>query len=297
MVGEGWHDAFVARAADVWSPAAVQQLTNGKQFLVTPDRAPCVLRSLGLLDQHARLAPTKVRKFRQVNHLLGFLRPALEEFPDDVTLIDAGCGRSVLGVLTVWWLAANGRRVRLLGIDRNPDVLRGCRERAAMAGQQELVRFAEADLSTVDPSHAWEQSFGDRPALDGVLALHACDTATDDALVLALRSKARFFAVAPCCQVELSRRWKNVDAPSLAPVFKNPHFRRTTAATVTDAMRVELMRSRGYDVRAVEFVEAHHTPKNTLLYGHLRGPATDRTAYDGLCAAFGGAGIGLAERI
>ena len=98
-----------------------------------------------------------------------------------------------------------------------------------------------------------------------------------------MRQRARFLAVAPCCQAELARQW--ADAPRDV-LQQNPHFRRTLAASVTDAMRTELLREVGYEVRAVEFVEAHHTPKNTLIYGHLRAPAA--SAYDALVERYGG---------
>ena len=134
--------------------------------------------------------------------------------------------------------------------------------------------------------------------MDVLLALHACDVATDHALAAAVRHRARFVAVAPCCQAELSRRWAAGPQP-LGLLQQNPHLRRTFAATTTDAMRAELLRGFGYDVRAVEFVEAHHTPKNTLIYGHRAAgsadTAGDTAAYQRLVDATGGAGITLAR--
>jgi hypothetical protein len=297
MVGEGWHAAFAERARAWWTAERLADLRLGHR-LATPDRAPHLLRALGLLDRDARLPAGNVRKYRQVNHLLGFLRPALDDLPTDGVLVDAGCGRSALGMLATWYLGQSGSRVRLVGIDRNADVIAGCGERAAMAGLGDRMAFRVADLADADPVDLAAEAFGGEPRVIGVLALHACDTATDDALVMAVRSEAGFVAVAPCCQAELARRWATLDEPGgLGPIVGNAHFRRTVAATITDAMRVELLRSVGYDLRAVEFVEAHHTPKNTLLYGHRTGQPRDRVAYDGLVERFGGVGIGLADRI
>jgi hypothetical protein len=185
---------------------------------------------------------------------------------------------------------------QLLGLDRNAAVLAGCEERAALTGLSGLA-FREADLASVDLEATWAEVFDTPLALDAVLALHACDTATDDALAFAVSHRAGFFAVAPCCQAELSRKWAELAPGPLAPLHDNPHLRRTTAATVTDAMRTELMRAAGNDVWAVEFVEAHHTPKNTLIYGHRTGPSRSRARYDALEAATGGCGIGLADRL
>lgn len=285
-----WRTAFEARARAHWTPSRLADLARGTSLRVRPDNAAALLRAVGVLDANAALLPSRMRKYRQVNHMLSFLVPALEQLPQPVHLVDAGCGRSALGFLVAWWLAETGRDGAVLGIDRNADVLVGCRERAQRAGLS--MAFAEADLGDADLPVLWQAAFDTPLALTGILALHACDTATDHALALADRHRAPFFAVAPCCQAELSRKWAHLTGP-LASIYANPHLRRTLAATVTDALRTELMRSRGYDVRAVEYVEAHHTPKNTLIYGHRTDVVSGEP--EALVAATGGATILLAE--
>lgn len=294
--GTNWQAAYRDRIERTWTPTRRAELTRGKQMLVTPWEAPFLLRSLGILDADGDLQPSRTRKLRQVSHLLGFLRPALEDLPaGTVRIVDAGCGRSTLGALVCWWLERQGRPARLLGLDRNRKVLEGCRERARDSASEQV--FLEADLASADLGQLWATAFEESATIDVLLALHACDTATDDALAMVVREDVGFFAVAPCCQAELARAWAALPPGPLAPLHGVPHYRRTMAATVTDAMRAELMRSRGYDVRSVELVEAHHTPKNTLLYGHRRGPPTDDRAYRELARATGGAGIGLADRL
>jgi hypothetical protein len=289
--------AFEERAKDHWTDERLKALTGSKQLLLLPNDAPGLLRAMGILDAHAQMHPTRVRKYLQINHMLSFMKPALEELSAvNLQLVDAGCGRSALGFLVAWWLGKQGRKARILGIDRGSDVIRGCRERAKIAGLDDMA-FLVADLDTVMLGDVWQQTFGDALVLDGLLALHACDTATDTALAMAVRHEARFFAVAPCCQAELSRQWATLPPGPLSPIHSNPHLRRTAAATVTDAMRAELMRSAGYEVRTVEFVEAHHTPKNTLVYGHRRDAMSGRDGYEQLKQATGGCGIGLEERL
>jgi hypothetical protein len=116
------------------------------------------------------------------------------------------------------------------------------------------------------------------------------------------RSGAELIAVAPCCQAELARGWQALAergaAGAFAPVWGAPQLRRETAADITDAMRVELLRAEGYDVTAIEFVPAEHTRKNTLIRATLRGepnPAA-RAAYESLRDATGGVDIRLARR-
>lgn len=299
MSGSDWHPVYAAKAREYWSAERVAELTGGKQLRLTPDRAPCLLRAMGVLDGRGRMQPSRVRKYRQINHLLSFLEPALGELAagsGSIGLIDAGCGRSALGFLVAWWLGQRGVPAQILGIDHNPDVLRGCRERAVQGGLAGMV-FAEAELGRADIPSLWRDACGTEPQVDAVLALHACDTATDVALQMAVELGARFFAVAPCCQAELARAWSTLEPGPLGPIHSNPHLRRTAAATVTDAMRAELMGAAGYQVRVVEFVEAHHTPKNTLIYGHLGAEKGDRSGYDALVRSTGGCGIGLAEKL
>ena len=140
-------------------------------------------------------------------------------------------------------------------------------------------------------------------AVHGVIALHACDTATCDALALGVALDAELIAVAPCCQAELARAWAELDergdAGAFAPIWGAPHLRRETAADITDAMRTLLVRAAGYEVQAMEFVPAEHTRKNTLIRA-IKRSADDpgaRAAYEALRAATGGAGIALAERL
>jgi 3-dehydroquinate synthase class II len=132
-----------------------------------------------------------------------------------------------------------------------------------------------------------------------VLGLHACDTATDDAIALGVRLGAELIAVAPCCQAELARGWSAAaTAGPFAPIHSAPHLRRELAAHVTDAMRMLLLRAAGYAVTPMEFIAATHTKKNTLIRAIRAAPdPTARAAYDALVAATGGHGLALAPRL
>jgi hypothetical protein len=135
-----------------------------------------------------------------------------------------------------------------------------------------------------------------------IVGLHACDTATDDALALAFSEKADAVAVAPCCQAELANRWRKLSAEQFKSAFsvliQSPELRRDSCSTFTDAMRVLLMRGQGYEVTTTEFVPSAHTPKNRLILAQRRGnyfePAL--VEYVQLRNALG-AGIGLEVRL
>ena len=303
-----WSADFTRRARAYWSEERLRRLVGDKRLLLPPGRAPLLLRALGLLKGDASMPPGRVPKYRQINHMLALVLPALEELAQRcgcVDLVDAGCGRSYLSMLAAWWLRQEGVPVRILGIDRNEGLLDACRRRAEAAGLGDALRFHAADLE-VDPGPAWDAAFG-RPleALHGVLSLHACDTATDDALALAVRRRAPFVAVAPCCQAELARRWAaRAEADPghpMAGLWRVPHLRRAAAATLTDAYRLLLLRACGYRARAAEFVESVHTAKNTLIWGmlHEDAPAMRAAAaeYRALRRAHGDEAIGLEARL
>jgi len=291
-VKEAWQEAFGDRARRYWTEERTRQLNGDKNLPLLPGEAPVLLRAMGLLKQDGSLPPSRVRKYRQINHMILVLQPALTrlcaEF-DTVRVLDAGCGRSYLTMLLAWWFAEHQHhRAEILGVDRSAELVETCRRRADLAELKGLSFRASplADLALAEPPHA-------------VISLHACDTATDDAIVLGVSAGARFIAVAPCCQAELARRWEAVDGGPFAPVHGIPHFRRTAAATLTDVMRVLLLRGAGYEADAMEFVDGNHTAKNTLLRA-TRTRAADvsaRTEYEALVSATGGAGIGLAERL
>jgi SAM-dependent methyltransferase len=295
-----WAIELGAAARAHWTEERTRALTGGKRLAVLPGEAPVLLRALGLLHRDATMPPAQVRKFLQINHVVRVLEPALAALRARhpvIRIVDAGCGRSYLTLLLAWCARERWRHpVEILGVDRNPDVIAECRRRTALAELDDVVRFEVARLEDVRI-----------PDIHAVLALHACDTATCDAIALGAARAAELIAVAPCCQAELARAWAALAergggaGPGLggfAPIWRAPHLRREIAAHVTDAMRALLLRAAGYRVTALEFVPAQHTAKNTLLRAVRAEPDPGaRAEYDALVAATGGAGLALAGRL
>ncbi|RLB45185.1 MAG: hypothetical protein DRJ42_30510 [Deltaproteobacteria bacterium] len=223
--------------------------------------------------------------------------------------MDAGCGRSYLTFLLAWSFIHRFRHpVEILGVELRPALVEECRRRAALTGLDEVTRFEAGAIDALDVDAAFARAFGRaqeregaaRAAVHVVASLHACDTATDDALALGLRRRADLIAVAPCCQAELAAKWSRIaqSKAGFSPIFRSPHLRREAAATVTDAMRTLLVRSAGYDVSALEFVPSEHTPKNTLIRAMRRteGDPSALEEYAALKEATGGCGIALEGR-
>jgi SAM-dependent methyltransferase len=312
---DAWEAAFAARARDYWTPERTAALMDGKRLAIRPDEAPALLRALGILHRDASMPPQERRKFFQINHMVTLLMPSLRPLADAVRgrrplrIVDAACGRSYLTLLLAHALDRHlACPVQVLGVDRNAALMLESVRRTEAAGLQGLVRHHAAMLHDLEPESAFRAAFteagaGDFEGVDAVVSLHACDTATDDALVLARRLEARLVAVAPCCQAELAAAWARAPATSgpFAAVHRSPHLRRQLAATLTDTLRTQLMVAVGYAVQALEFVPTEHTPKNLLLRGMLRDPAAkDETALDeyrALRDLSGGHGLGLADRL
>ncbi|WP_380165498.1 class I SAM-dependent methyltransferase [Jannaschia sp. R86511] len=230
-------------------------------------------------------------KRRQVDAFLGRLDDVVPDQPADrpLRVVDLGCGNAYLTLAAHRWLSRRGP-VTTVGVDVRDDVI---------ARNTELVaRIGETGVSfVVDSAGTWQPE--DVP--DVVLALHACDTATDEALAQAVGWGARAVLAAPCCHKDLRRQ---VDArgasaedgavagaaPDLRPMLRDGILRSRLLDTVTDALRADLLRLHGYRTDAVELVDPEHTPRNTLLRAVRTGaapPAGLVEEVEATCAALG----------
>jgi len=273
---------FITKCQKWWTPERLQKITGGKNLLLTPPRAPALLRVMGLLNQDGSMSSDNTSKFLQINHMLQLMMPSLEDLRERfkvVRIFDVGCGNSFLTLLVAWLFRTHwGKDCEIIGVDLNAKVIQQSVQRAKTLGYESCLKFAVAPISNTTWQDIYTQSFPlspdqevPRPHL--VTALHACDVATDHALAAAISLKSDVIAVAPCCQAELAKQWKALPASDhpFHPVFATPNLRREIAAQMTDTLRLLLCRAHGYEVTATEFVPASHTPKNRLLLCVRRG--------------------------
>ena len=310
---ENWQRETIARAQEYWTAARTEQLAAGKALLLPPATSAPLLRALGLLHRDGSMPPKQVRKYWQVCHMVTLLSAQLRDVfakHQPVRIVDVGCGRSYLTVVLAWIAKYQWQvPVQVLGIDRNADVIEECYRRVRLLQLDECVRFQHASVEDFDPAAAWATTYGvaNATAIHAVIALHACDTATCDALALAIRVGAELIAVAPCCQAEVARGWAAIaeggGRGAFAAIWHTPHLRRETGADLTDAMRSVLLRSAGYQVSAIEFVPSEHTRKNTLIRA-VRNPDITpearqafRDEYAALVEVTGGVGISLGQTL
>lgn len=308
-----WQREFSARAQAYWTQERSDELARGKALLLPPAQAAPLLRAMGLLHRDAAMPPKQVRKYWQISHMVTLLGASVRELirtEGTVRILDAGCGRSYLSMALAWVAEHRwGARLEILGVDRNPDIIAECRRRAHSAGLDLALRFHAATLTELDLASTWRSEFplASSTAPHAVVSLHACDTATCDALALAVRVGASLIAVAPCCQAEVSKGWAALDRRGVRGPFRaiwaTPHLRRETGADLTDAMRALLLSACGYQVKVIEFVPSEHTRKNTLLQAQraVVAAADERASalaqYHALVDATGGVGLALAGQL
>jgi SAM-dependent methyltransferase len=222
-------------------------------------------------------------KRRQVDAFLRALSATLPatELPQPLHVADLGCGNAYLTFAAYRWLTADrGLDVQLTGVDIRDDQRARNTELASKLGWDGRVTFTASTImdARLDPPP------------DLVLALHACDTATDEALARAVGWGARWVLAAPCCHHDLAAQLRQASPPSpYQTLTRHGILRERYADVLTDALRAALLRRAGYRVEVVEFIESKHTPRNLLLRASYTGaPPTgeQRREYDELVGAW-----------
>ncbi|ADB34902.1 hypothetical protein Kfla_5898 [Kribbella flavida DSM 17836] len=252
------------------------------------DPAAPFLVELGISDHHGRVKPSRQSKYKQIEEFCKLLAPALEEAlaagriasGRPLHVVDLGCGNAYLTLAAYHLLSAAGHDVRMTGIDHNPAARKRNTQRVTALGWQGHLRFVDATIADAE--------LDVRP--DVVLALHACDTATDDALARAVGWQAPLVLAAPCCHHDIQKQLKNVEPPApYALMTRYGIVRERLADMLTDSLRAAVLRQVGYRVEVVQFVDSEHTPRNLLLRaartGATAGPEV-QAEYEALTGAW-----------
>jgi hypothetical protein len=243
-----------------------------------------MLQDLHLVTRDGQLNADARRKLKQIRHLVGLLRPALDDAmarSADPVIVDCGAGKSYLGALLYELVLGPAGRGSLVAIEARPELSGQAAQRAARFGQDRF-RVATGAIAEVALPH--------RPNV--VTALHACDTATDDALALAIASSADHVAVVPCCQAEVARQLEAArpSDPAIAALFAHPLHRRELGSHLTNVVRGLALAAHGYKVTVTELVGWEHSAKNELILGK-RAHRYDAAARTQLCAVLDRFGI------
>jgi hypothetical protein len=267
------------------NPQALAAARSGSQVAesLTPEIRPGqsieLLKELHILTRDSKLNQDSRRKLKQVYHLFQFIEKLLEELqteraasaPDspEITLADHGAGKSYLGFIIYDLFFKQLKTGHIFGIETRPDLVQKSRELAQRLGFERMsflnLSVAESVQSQVLPQR-----------IDVVTALHACDTATDDAIAFGLQKQARFMVLVPCCQAEVARTLNSGKAlclsrTPLAELWRHPLHTREMGSQITNVLRCLLLEAWGYQVTVTELVGWEHSMKNELIIARYTG--------------------------
>ena len=247
-----------------------------RDYLIRPNEAPALLKAIGILSPDGKIRNNMIRKYNQIDHFVELVRPMLEaDDSETITVLDCGCGKSYLSfVLNYFIREVLHRRCHVTGVDISQGVIDASRRTAEQLGYANMD-FVCADLRNYRAEH---------PSM--VISLHACDTATDMAIGLAVRSGAKNIACVPCCHRELLDQLK---FPGLEPIMRHGVFAARFNDLFTDGLRVLKLESMGYRISVVEYISPLDTPKNLLILAHkiADGNADAAREYNGLLSSLG----------
>lgn len=239
---------------------------------IRPGQSIELLKELHILTRDGKLNQDTRRKLKQVYHLFQFIEPLLEEVfarQGDLTLADHGAGKSYLGFILYDLFLKAKATGHIHGIETRRELVAKSRELAERLG---FERMSFLDL-TVEESIT-------SPALperiDIVTALHACNTATDDAIRFALHRKARHIVLVPCCQAEVAaelrkRKNESFSKTPLSEIWRHPIHTREFGSQLTNVLRCLLLEAHGYQLTVTELVGWEHSMKNELIIASFKG--------------------------
>jgi SAM-dependent methyltransferase len=274
-------DAQVHRASAVVAPSsAASSSSSSSSSSDDHDRQKQWLLDPG--DPLFRVIGGNAAKRRQVDAFLRALAATLpDELPSPLHVVDLGCGNAYLTFAAYRYLSGRGVQVRVVGVDVREDQRVRNSAVAAELGCSDDVTFVAGTIE--DAALPFEP--------DLALALHACDTATDEALARAVHSSATWMLAAPCCHHDIAAQLKGQSAPTpFTELTRHAIMRERFADVLTDSLRASLLRLNGYKVDVVEFIDSAHTPRNLLLRARRTdAPATDaqRAEYESLTTQWG----------
>lgn len=229
-----------------------------KPSLLDIDEAAPFLIAIGVATAEGKIRADQQRKFRQINEFLRLIEETgeLESLKLPIRVVDLGCGSAALTFATYYYLNFTKQLpTTMIGVDTKEHLMARHRETAASLNWDDL-EFQTGRITDFDPL--------DKP--DIVLALHACDTATDEALAQAIRWQSRLIFSAPCCHHNLQARLAKSESPeSFRPIMRHGILRERLGDILTDAFRAHILRLLGYSTDVIEFIDQQHTPKNVMI--------------------------------
>jgi len=258
---------------------AAKQPSPSEQLDLRPGQSIELLKELHILTREGKLNQDSRRKLKQVNHLFQFIEKILKDLPASdagPTLADHGAGKSYLGFIVYDLFFKSLGQGHIYGIETRSELVDSSAALAKRLGF-ERMQFLNTTVT--------ESAQSDRlPAqIDVVTALHACDTATDDAIAFGLQKQAKHMVLVPCCQAELARvlnknKALNLQRTPLAELWRHPLHTREVGSQLTNVLRCLYLEANGYQVTVTELVGWEHSMKNELILATFTGQRKQASA-------------------
>lgn len=247
----------------------VREHNKPKNYVLSKDRP--YLRQLGVTTQTGEIVAKHYGKFRQIANFVEIMDRSIGDYvaaaEAPISMLDLGCGKGYLTFAAYDYIRSRAKaEPQALGVDLKANVIDLCNRIARDLAFMGL-NFRNA---RIEPDST--------EALDILIALHACDTATDDALALGVRSGMKFFFCAPCCQAEIAAQTEESNRP-FTLINRFPLMKRRQADIVTDVCRALLLNAAGYETTFLEFTALEHTSKNVMLNGRASNTINRKQAY------------------
>ena len=251
-----------------------QELNHDRSKSRLLDPSDPFLIAVGISDSNGNVKPSKSDKYKQVEEFLRLLTPTLTSAiaaghihtPTDsepLAIVDLGCGHAYLTFAAHQYLRAQGIPVKVIGIDIRSAARDRNNKIAKDLGIESTIEFRAEEISDTKLDKA-----------DVAIALHACDTATDDAIAWAVNHDAKLALLAPCCHHDIQSQMHEIPEP-WSLVTRNGIMKERLGDLLTDAIRMQLMKLKGYRVEAIEFIGGEHTPRNLMIRAVRTGATPD----------------------
>jgi len=225
-----------------------------KKYILNEGELTPFLIELGIMTAQGKIVNAKYDKFKQINRYLELVSDCIPYLDKNKTIriIDFGCGKAYLTFALYDYLVLKmGYNVEIVGLDLKENVIKFCSDLAQKLNFDDL-RFEQGDIKGFD-------QFTD---VDMVISLHACNTATDEALAKAVNWGAKVILAVPCCQHEFLKKIKN---EKMIPMMKYGIIKEKLASLLTDSVRANVLEIMGYRTQVLEFIDMEHTPKNIMI--------------------------------
>jgi SAM-dependent methyltransferase len=268
--------------------AGVVDLAHDKKKERLLDAADPFLREVGISDASGQIKPSKSDKYRQVEEFLRLLAPTLTSAIEagqidkpsaltPLTIVDLGCGHAYLTFAAHQYLRSIGMNVKVIGIDVRTASCDRNNEIAKKLGITDSIEFRAEEIADTTLVQA-----------DVAIALHACDTATDDAIAWAVKAESKLMMIAPCCHHDIQSQLSEAPEP-WSLITRHGIMRERLADLLTDSLRMQILKLRGYRVEAIEFIGGEHTPRNLMIRAVKTGAsveAIEASRYEEMIAAW-----------